>query len=232
MQPSEDLERGSRRQSAEVRKPDTTLQGSDTDASGSSAPDDWTSHLKGGDNINVLEFRSGSQQWEDIPITDIEDPWLLSESVLIRLYLVEGLTQKTITYFSGNNERGISEDFFRCHYLNVLPYDRLGFNSDFFFGKWSRRVYQNHHQWQIENRIAKGRPYNLDLVTDPRDVRLDHDRYERAMCIDRPYGSLEGNPSLDKKYRRQAIQECISTCYKRVNNSLIGELPLISSFHD
>lgn len=222
MQPSEDLEEGSGGQSAAPAELDTTTQPVDTDASGLSPSDDWTSHLDGGHSVEVLEFRLGSRQWEAVPITEITDPLLLVESVLIRLYLVEGLTQETISYFSG-----IDENFFRYHYLNVLPYDQLVFSRDYFFSKWPRRVYQNRHQWDIEDRIAKGRPYSSDTIIDPREIRLEHDRYERPLGIHRPHSSLEATPNLEKKYIRQALGDCISIFYKKVNNGLIGELPPI-----
>ena len=122
-------------------------------------------------DVQVLEFRSGSNQWETVQVTEIEDTSTLPESVLIRLYLIEGLAQKTISFFSG-----FDKDFFRYRRLNVLPYDRAGFGNDYFFGKWSRRAYQNDEQWDIEKRISKGRPYNLDLITDPKDVGLNHKR--------------------------------------------------------
>jgi hypothetical protein len=221
MQPSEDLERGSGGQSAAPAELDKMTEPLDTDASGLSPSEHWTSHLDEGYNVEVLEFRLGSQQWEAAPFTEIEDPLLLPESVQIRLYLVEGLTQETVSYFSG-----ISKDFFHNHYLNVLPYDRLVFGSECFFGKWPRRVFQNRDQWDIEDRIAKGRPYNLDMIVDPKDIRIDHDRYERPPGIRRPYSSLEATPNLDKEYRRQALEDCISIFYKKVDNGLIGELPL------
>lgn len=222
-EPSQDVEKGSRRESGALSA-STTKQPSDPEESSLPEVDDWTGRLDANYTIEVLEYRSGSSEWQTVPIADIDDPSLLPDSVLIRLFLVEGLAKETITYFSG-----ISKDFFRFHSRNVLPYDRLGFDSDLFFGKWSRRAVQNHEQWHIEDCIAKGRPFNLDMITDPRKVGLNHDRYERANGIHRPYSSLEANAYSGKQYARQAVEECISTSYTKVRNGFIGTLTAFTS---
>lgn len=219
--PDNDLEKGPSTDSAASGESHTSTNTLDTETSRSSVSDDWTTSLDESHDVQVLEFRSGSNQWETVQVTEIEDTSTLPESVLIRLYLIEGLAQKTISFFSGFNK-----DFFCYHRLNVLPYDRAGFGNDYFFGKWSRRAYQNHEQWDIEKRISKGRPYNLDLITDPKDVGLNHKRYERATSAYRPYSSLEADSNTDKRLMRQAVEDCISSCYKRVDGRLIGKPPL------
>ena len=151
-------------------------------------------------------------------VSDVEDPSALPESVAVRLFLVEGLAFDTLQYFSN-----VDRNFFRCHYLNVLPYNRSGLGSNYFFGKWSRRVYQSRQQWDIEDRISKGRPWSLNIITDPKDIGLDHDRYDRPSGIQRPCSSLE-SCRTDKQYVRQAIGECISCFYISVDDGLIGNI--------
>lgn len=187
---------------------------------------DWTSCLgsnSNNSNIEVLDFCSGSSQWTVVPSAKIENPSKLPESVLIRLFLLEGLTLENISYFNH-----ISDEFFHYHSLNVLPYDLSGVGSNSFFAKWPRRVDQDQHQRDIEDRIAKGRPYSLDLGIDPKEIKVEHDRYEREPGIYRPYSSLEPNTQSKSNTKRecisQAVMECISTNYKRDGAGLIGEL--------
>ena len=217
-----DVEKGSRRDSRASSQSDATNQPSIPQGSGLSSSDDWTSRLDADYTIEILDFRRGSTEWQIVPSAEIDDPSLLPEPTLIRLFLVEGLAKETITYFSN-----IRKDFFFHHSRNVLPYECLGFDHNFFFGKWSRRAFQNPAQWQIEDRIAKGRPFNRDIITDPQNVGLDHDRYERANVIHRPYSSLEANANApDMPYARQAVEECVSTSYTRVGDGLIGTLSI------
>ena len=210
---SEDLEKGSTEDNATLEEPKTAEN---------IISDDWKNSLDESHDIQVLQFSSGSDRWEVVQATELEDTSTLPDAVLIRLYLVEGLAQKTISYFKDI----VEEEFFRNHRLNVLPYDRAGFRKDYFFGKWSRRAYQNHEQWDIEKRIAIGRPYSLDLITDPKDVGLNHERYERAISTYRPYSCLEADSNTGKRkpFMRQAVEDCISTCYKRLDDKkLIGK---------
>ncbi|KAL8825399.1 MAG: hypothetical protein Q9191_004446 [Dirinaria sp. TL-2023a] len=218
-----DLESGSRRDNPAPSQSDGTRQAPNTEKSDPSDPssnDDWTSHLDTDYTVEILEFRRGLSEWQVVPKEEIDDPSVLPESVLIRLFLVEGLAKETITYFSN-----IHEAFFLYHFRNVLPYERLGFDHNFFFGKWSRRALQNLDQWHIEDRIAKSRPFNLDMITDPQNVGVNHDRYERANGVHRPYSSLEANANImGDQHLRQAVEECVSTYYTKVQNGLIGVL--------
>lgn len=209
MKSAEDLEKGPSQRFSE-------------ETSDVAPPEDWTNHLDKEFNVEVLEFRAGSSEWETASSIELEAPSALPESVLIRLYLVEGLAPRTPSYFST-----ITQDLFRHHHLDVLPYDLSGISDDCFFAKWSRRVYQNHTQWEIEDRMSKGRPYNLNSITDPRDVSIEHDRYERAQGIYRPYSSLETDGELEERiYISQAVKECVSTYYRRIGNTLTGALLL------
>ena len=197
---------------------DTGVQPSNTKSSDLFALGKCSSTQFGCCSIEVLQIRSESLQWEATPIAEIGNPSILPESTPIRLFLVEGLAKEIISYFSD-----FDEDFFRLHHQNVLPYNRAKSDKNCFFAKWSRRVHQDPDAWHIEQKIAQGRPYDLDLVTDPDDIRLDHWRFERVSSVQRPCSYLEADLTATKGLMRQAVQDCISICYKRVDNGLIGK---------
>ncbi|KAL8794829.1 MAG: hypothetical protein Q9195_002657 [Heterodermia aff. obscurata] len=212
---SDDIEVGSQEQPGASKEPSAPRH-SETLDSTSATIKELTDSFDAQSNIEVLEIRSASSQWEAVPITDIPDPSSLPSSVSIRLFLVEGLTSETVSYFSC-----IGQDFFLYHRLNVLPYDLSGFSNDYFFGKWSHRVLQNRRQREIEERIMRNRPWNLDTPLDPEAVGLDHERYERAKGIVRPHNSLESGAEFNDGFARVAVDDCISVCYRKVDAGLI-----------
>ena len=220
MPSSDDVEAGSQEQAATSKEPSAPKH-TETFDSTSSIIKELTDNLDAQSNIEVLDYRSASSQWEDVLSTEIPDPSLLPESVSIRLFLVEGLTSTTIDYFSN-----IDRNFFLYHRLNVLPYNLSGFSDDYFFGKWSHRVLQDRCQRDIEERIARNRPWSLDMILDPVAVGLDHDRYERAKGIVRPHNSLESGAEFNQGYARVAVDDCISVCYQEFDRGLIGEWPI------
>ena len=88
-----------------------------------------------------------------------------------------------------------------------------------FFAKWHRYVRQKNRHWEIERRIAAGRPYNLDTVTDPINLRLDHEWYGRIPRVYRPYDPIRRTISGD---RESAALECISFFWKQVGDGFVG----------
>ena len=177
---------------------------------------DWKKYLDASSSVEVLDISSGVPQWKELDLESNEDLFKPPDSVEVRLYLIEGVTEKIISRFSG-----FDDSFFENHTLNVLPFNWSGFGDKVFFGKWFRRVYQNHEQRFIEERLSSGRPYNTDMLLDPRKLRLDHERYARAPCIPRPFSSLEPNFKGEDD-SRVAIGECASACFKEFGNAMIG----------
>ena len=177
---------------------------------------DWKENLDASSHGEVLDICSGVPNWKELDLESNEDLFKLPESVEIRLYLIEGVTEKIISRFSG-----FDDSFFENHTLNVLPFNWSGFGNNLFFGKWFRRVYQNHEQRFIEERLSSGRPYNSDMLLDPRKLRLDHERYARAPCIPRPFSSLEPNLKGEDD-SRVAIGECASVYFREFGNAKVG----------
>ena len=172
--------------------------------------EDWTDHLDGNSNIDVLELSSDSLQWESLPLLSVfGDPLIPPKTAGARLYLVEGLTKGVISFFSH-----VDRDFFHCHCLNALPYGRSRLDSHHFYGKWSRRVRQTPQQWIAEDRINKGRPWDLNIPIDPREVRSDHVRYKMPRSIRRPHGSLEAHVNDDFRRRLHILEKSRRTAYK------------------
>ena len=177
---------------------------------------DWKKHLDASSPVEVLNISSGVPVFKKLDLESNEDLFKPPESVDIRLFLIEGVTEKVLSKFSG-----FDNSFFENHIMNVLPFNWSGFGDNLFFGKWFRRVYQNHKQRFIEERLASGRPYNSDRLLDPRKLRLDHERYARVPCIPRPFSYLE--PSFrGEDDSRVAIAECASACFRQVGNATIG----------
>ena len=85
--PDNDLEKGPSTDSAASGESHTSTNTLDAETSRSSVSDDWTTSLDESHDVQLLEFRSGSNQWETVQVTEIEDTSTLPESVLIRLYL-------------------------------------------------------------------------------------------------------------------------------------------------
>ena len=204
MPSDEDLEKGPARPSGPCKKLET-LKGKD-----------WKENLDASFYAEVLDKHSGVPEWKSNPYKADDDLFELPESVEIRLYLVKGVTEEIISRFSV-----FDDSFFEHHILNVLPFNWSGFRNNLFFGKWFRRVYQNHKQRFIEERLSKGRPYDSDRLLDPRKLHLDHERYARAPCIPRPFSSLEPYPKGEND-TRVAIAECASACFRKVGSATIG----------
>ena len=222
MEAGEDLERGPRDKDSTASNSNATDHPPVTEKVEQKDPHDWTSRFAKPPNVEVLEFHTDSNRWHNAPDDTLDNPSRFIAPVLIRLFLVEGLGPGTIEYFSKHFPK-MDRGFFQCHALNVLPYNSNTPDQDLFFGKWSRAALQEHDQWHIEDRINKGKPYNRDGITDPKTIGLNHDRYERATDVDRPCSSLEADASDNKEVFRLAIQECVSICYKRIGDSLVGK---------
>ncbi|KAH0543139.1 hypothetical protein FGG08_002484 [Glutinoglossum americanum] len=130
---------------------------------------------------------------EDAPEPAHPEPGrpLLPEPVQARLYLIEGLSSQTISVL-GDLQLGLPADFFGNHCQENLPNARPKPELHrCFFAKWSRTVHQDHEQWEIERKIAAGWPYDVDTLTHPERLLLDHKKYERSPLIFRSYDPLD-----------------------------------------
>ena len=183
--------------------------------------EDWIQKLDKTHDIEIRQLRKGSSEWEDVPSKAVAEPFQVPVEVCVRLFLIQGLAKETLEYFSP-----IGLDFFYGHYSNTLPYGRPMSAKNCFWAKWRRRVVQTRSQWQIEDKIAKGRPYSLDQIVDPKDLGLDHVRFEREQQVHRPLSSLE--PSAKPKETMQlTIAECVSGYFHEMDGGgLIGMLTM------
>lgn len=181
---------------------------------------DWTTHLDLRSDIEIVDI-GDSLQWTTPHYDGVRYVTRPPDSAKVRLYLIEGMTRMTRFCCPIPND-----DFFYRHYLNVLPHNQSESDDDCIFGKWSRCVYQDQSQRDIEDRIAKGRPYSLDLLVDPLGLGLEHDRYEMDKGIHRPLRSLEPTNTTEQAFTRTAMGECVSICYREVDNQLTGTVAL------
>ncbi|KAH6651316.1 hypothetical protein F5144DRAFT_589559 [Chaetomium tenue] len=100
------------------------------------------------------------------------------------LYLVEGLSEHTITVLRGLIP-SLPNAFVKAHLCDNLGQIDSALDEDHvFLAKWSRRAAQTKEVWAREKRLRTSKnPFNVDDV-DPTVSRLDHDRYEH---ITEPY---------------------------------------------
>ena len=205
-----DLEQAPQANEESSEEPGTITPKINETISESSPFEDWTDHLDGNSIVEVLELNSDSLQWETVPLLSVfGDPLSSPKTARARLYLAEGLTKGVISFFSH-----IDRDFFHCHYLNALPYGRSRLDNQHFYGKWSRQVRQTPQQWIAEDRINKGRPWDLNIPIDPREVRSDHVRYEMSRSIRRPHGSLEAHVNDNFQRRLHVLEKTRRTAHK------------------
>ena len=176
---------------------------------------DWGKQLDHSSSIEILECRNGSSGWQSRSESETKDPFSLPPDVILRVFLVEGLTKDTMNYLPSDNK-----DFYRYHCSNALPYDRWKWDKNYFFGKWFRRVYQTDRLSNIDFNIDRQRPHNRDMAIDPKELELEHERYDRQKNVLRPVMPLEASrawPSLQRK----ALGECVSCFYRREAHGLI-----------
>jgi len=78
------------------------------------------------------------------------------------------------------------------------------------FAKWTSPATQLGKQWDIEQRIAANRPYDVDTVQDPSELRLNHLRYERDPPLPvRPYHPISSFEDGENDMVH-ATTECVS----------------------
>jgi len=137
-----------------------------------------------------------------------------------QIFLLEGISPLVTDAFTSSRLQ-LPLDFFSSHEKNIVPNlgARFEGGDGTFFAKWHRYVRQKNRHWEIERRIAAGRPYNLDTVTDPINLRLDHEWYGRIPRVYRRYDPIRRTISGD---RDSAALECISFFWKQVGDGFVG----------
>jgi hypothetical protein len=180
-------------------------------------------------NVKVFEYQDGSTEWECsdfyFPTPDSAKALEVPPTLRTRLYLVEGLSPELMSQLFAI-PLTIDKSFFRYHTLNGLPYDPSTTSlpsSSSFFAKWSRCVLQCPKHRAAEHKIAQGRPWDSNLFTDPRDIGLDHERFDKPRSIPRPCDPMEPNPGAEEgQYIRMSLGECVSYHFERVGSADIG----------
>jgi hypothetical protein len=175
----------------------------------------WEDTLDETSNVLFLDYHRDSANWVKATAENMRIiP--LSPSVLARLYLMEGVSADLVL-----GSTAADKALFRCHVLNTLPYDRP-YAGRYFFAKWSRLVFQDPQTCAVERKMAEGRPYNPDIPTDPKEIGLDHDRYEKPSCIPRPCDPLGSNTGNRTGDRPKSLWECASFHFWQVDTAVVG----------
>ena len=107
---------------------------------------------------------------------------------------MEGLSEEMIA--ACRSQIGVPIEFFTYHRnesVRLRPADTTS-SEHCLSARWSRRVMQSTRHWKIESMISKGTPYNVDTFKDPKDLRLDHERYRRVPGVFRPYCPISQLP--------------------------------------
>ncbi|KAK3370437.1 hypothetical protein B0H63DRAFT_552454 [Podospora didyma] len=81
-----------------------------------------------------------------------------------------------------------------------------------FFAKWSRHVTQHKDQWKDEQRIRSGKPYDKDIVGDPKEKHIPHTRFTREPEVCRGYYLIA--EAADRMHH--ALKECVSVLPRMV----------------
>jgi len=141
------------------------------------------------------------------------------------IYLSDSLNSESIDFL---RKRGLDlpPDFLRLHdHDTIAAWDVPPIATTALFAKWMAPETQLREQWDIEQRIARNTPYNVDTIRDPSHLRLNHTRYERDPPLPaRPYHPVTGL-DLASKEIMQASTECVSICLQRAKGVMIGVEP-------
>ena len=132
-----------------------------------------------------IEFRQSSNLTNILPVPP---------SIEARILLLEGLSEEAIAACC--SQLGVPDEFFTYHEserVRMRPVDTTS-TKHCLSAKWSRLVNQSARHWKIESMISKGTPYNVNTFKDPKDLRLDHERYRRVPGMFRPYCPISQPP--------------------------------------
>ena len=91
----------------------------------------WQKNLDETHDIDVLDLDTTFSQWRELAVSSVKDPLDLPEGVPVRLFLVEGLSWRTLTYLSFVDHR-----FFRGHCANIVHYGQDTAGGMCFWAKW------------------------------------------------------------------------------------------------
>ena len=142
-------------------------------------------------------------------------------SVQARILLLEGLSEGAIA--ACRSQFGVPYEFFAYHKSESVRRQLANntFSKHCLFAKWSRLVNQSARHWKIESMISKGTPYSVDTFKDPKDLRLDHERYQRVPGVFRPYYPISQMPDETLQH---AARESISISWVHENPSSLGKI--------
>ncbi|KAF2453590.1 hypothetical protein BDY21DRAFT_424307 [Lineolata rhizophorae] len=176
----------------------------------------WLGNVDQDHSVEVFERSDSDNAWKRVSSDGRlpMDPGACSDLGLSRIYLVEGVSIRTPLDFPA-----VSHRFWELHLQNILESDQA--IPDSFHFKSFRRVYQSKENYDIEEKLRRGKPYDLTITTDPRHVRLNHVRFERPYGPHRPYEPLETISMLeDDALIRRCLSESISCTFWRIGRSL------------
>ncbi|KAK0511441.1 hypothetical protein JMJ35_006014 [Cladonia borealis] len=166
---------------------------------------------------DYTENDRNTYEWiESRQSSDLTNILLVPPSIQARILLLEGLSEEAIAACC--SQLGVPDEFFTYHKsesVRMRPVDTPS-SKHCLSAKWSRLVNQSARHWRIESIISKGIPYNVHTFKDPKDLRLDHERYQRVPGVFRPYCPISQIP---EEIMQHAARESISISWLHENPS-------------
>ena len=171
---------------------------------------------------DYTENDRNSYEWiESRQSSDLTNILSVPPNIQARILLLEGLSEGTIAACC--SQLKLSDEFVTYHNsesVRMRPVDTTS-SDHCLSAKWSRLVNQSARHWKIESMISKGTPYNVDTFKDPKDLRLDHERYQRVPGVFRPYCPISQMP---EGIMQHAARESISISWAHENPSSFGKI--------
>lgn len=171
---------------------------------------------------DYTENDRNTYEWiESRQSSDLTDILPVPPSIQARILLLEGLSEGAIAACC--SQLGVPDEFFTYHNsdsVRMRPVDTTSIKHCL-SAKWSRLVNQSARHWAIESMISKGTPYNINTFKDPKDLRLDHERYQRLPGVFRPYCPISQMPA---EIMQHAARERISISWLHENPSSFGKI--------
>ena len=176
--------------------------------------------------LEVVITEGGNLEYQDIT-PNPSDAYVCTErnsiSHTARLYLSETL-DAPVERFLSMHKMDLPLGFAQMHAKNTIAtWEANDVDPGMrFFVKWIRPVTQLRSEWAIEQRILLNRPYDVDTIRDPMELRLDHKRYGREPSFPfRPYYPITVLENVENDIMHATI-DCVSVYLKRVNGTITG----------
>jgi hypothetical protein len=158
------------------------------------------------------------QDFASKPFTGVKD----DEPAAI-LYLAE--LDESMKQSFQQHKWPIPDSFMNAH-LNgcstIIPNFHDDASTQAFHFTWITPAMQTKDQGTIAQRISVGKPYDIDTIRDPHDLRLDHTRFDTSPLPHRPYHPISVSDGGDSPIEHAAF-ECVSIYSTKINDVDVGK---------